>query len=211
MHQSAFFVNADMPLVSEMPLIAFFRRMRFRISLLWTILCGGRSCNQSRIHDRSFFQNEPSFFKNLHNRCKDFFLNAVLFQKISESADGIPIRHFIRWCYSAKLRERTAVNDFRHNAHICKIIEILQQKDSQHQFQRIRFIPALSFVIARLNDSYECIPRYDAFDFVQKFFFAGSGLPQLVVHHGQCQLCFHTPIIPRFSPLCNCAVLPYLS
>ena len=86
--------------------------------------------------------------------------------------------------------------------------EVLQQKDSQHQFQRIRFIAVLSFVIAWLNDFYECIPRYDAFNFIQKFFFAGSGLFQLIVHHGQCQLCFNIPIIPRFSPLCNCAVLP---
>ena len=103
-----------------------FCRMRFRISLLFLVLCGGRCSNQSGIHDRSFFQNEPSFFKNFHNLCKDFFLNAVFLQKISESADGIPIRYFIWWCYSAKLRERAAVNDFCHNAHICKIIEILQ-------------------------------------------------------------------------------------
>ncbi|MCI6890056.1 MAG: hypothetical protein MR836_07800, partial [Ruminococcus sp.] len=46
------------------------------------------------------------------------------------------------------------------------------------------------------------------FDFVQKFLFAGSGLPQLIIHHGQRQLCFHIPIIPHFSPFCNCAVLP---
>ena len=32
---------------------------------------------------------------------------------------------------------------------------------------------------------------YDAFNFIQKFFFAGSGLSQLIVHHGQFQLYFH--------------------
>lgn len=49
--------------------------------------------------------------------------------------------------------------------------------DPQHHFQVVGFVPALPFVVVRLNDPYPLAPRDDAVDLLQKFLLPRVRLP----------------------------------
>ena len=52
-----------------------------------------------------------------------------------------------------KSEKRTAVDCFRYGDLVTQVIEVLQQIQSEHDLQRIGFVAALSFVIARLDQA----------------------------------------------------------
>ena len=69
---------------------------------------------------------------------------------------------------------------------------------------------SISPMTFRLNDFEKCHPRDNAFRFLQKFLFVGSGCTKLIVHFRQCHLSIFTFFIPYCSCYVNCTVLPYL-
>lgn len=73
-----------------------------------------------------------------------------------------------------QLRRNPRKSDCRYLGNGCLIrqtVQVLQQIQSQHQFNLVRLVSALSFVIARSGHGNPVAPRYDAFDLYQKFFF----------------------------------------
>ena len=73
-----------------------------------------------------------------------------------------------------------AVYDLTGGCLIRQVVQILQNMNSKHQFQIVRLVPALSFVIVRLYNSYSFAPRNDAVHLTQKFFFMSFYLCQFV-------------------------------
>lgn len=74
MCQSGILIYANMGFLSEVPGIALFHRMSFRIPFLFSIFRGGWGCNQCRIYNRSFFQNQFSLRQQIHHLLKQLFL-----------------------------------------------------------------------------------------------------------------------------------------
>ena len=125
--------------------------MCIRILLLLTVF-GRRWCgNDGGIHYRSLFQNEASFHKCGNHLREQLFLQSVLDQQIAKTAKGIAVWTLIAGIDAAEIRKRTAVDHFCYGCLITQVIQILQQVQSQHGLQRIGFVAALSFVIARPN------------------------------------------------------------
>ena len=153
MNQSAVPVNADMCLIAEVPGIAFLHLMCIRVPLLFFILGGRRDGNNGGIHDRSLFQNETSFHKCGNHLREQLLLQSVLDQQIAKTTKGISVRNLITGIDAAEIRKRTAVDHFCYGCLITQVIQILQQVQSQHGLQRIGFVAALSFVIARLDQA----------------------------------------------------------
>ena len=153
MNQSTVPVNADMCLIAEVPGIAFLHLMCIRVPLLFLILGGRRGGNNGGIHDRSLFQNETSFHKCGSHLREQLLLQSVLDQQIAKTTKGISVRNLITGIDAAEIRKRTAVNHFCYGCLITQVIQILQQVQSQHGLQRLGFVAALSFVIARLDQA----------------------------------------------------------
>ena len=153
MNQSAVPINADMCLIAEVPGIAFLHLMCIRVPLLFRILGGRRGGNNGGIHDCSLFQNETSFHKCGNHLREQLLLQSVLDQQIAKTTKGISVRNLITGIDAAEIRKRTAVDHFCYGCLITQVIQILQQVQSQHGLQRIGFVAALSFVIARLDQA----------------------------------------------------------
>ena len=102
-----------------------------------------------------------------------------------KTPDGIAIRYLIAGVHAAELRERTAVDDFIARRVIREVVEVLQHIDSEHQFQVVGLIAALSFVIVRLHDPNPLRPRNQ---FLHDFHCPSSSLIRLIVN------CFFTSL-----------------
>ena len=76
--------------------------------------------------------------------------------------------------------------------------------------QRIGFVAALSFVIARLNHGKPFSPRDDPLDLTEKFFLLRPHLRQFIAECGNCHLFIHKFIISHSAVFGSffCAVLP---
>ena len=89
--------------------------------------------------------------QKLHYLAKKLLLQSIAYQQIPKAAEGISIRHLVAGINAAELRKCAAVDCLCHRSLITQVIEILQQIQPQHGLQRIGFVAALSFVIARLD------------------------------------------------------------
>lgn len=80
----------------------------------------------------------------------------------------------------------------------------------KYDLQRIGFVAALSFVIARLNHGKPFLPRDDLFNLAEKFFFLRPHLRQFVAECGNRHLFIHKFIISHLAVYGTffCAVLP---
>ena len=76
--------------------------------------------------------------------------------------------------------------------------------------QRIGFVAALSFVIARLNHGKPFLPRDDPFNLTEEFLFLRPHLRQFIAECGNCHLFIHKFIISHSAVFGTsfCAVLP---
>lgn len=75
---------------------------------------------------------------------------------------------------SPEIRKSAAVDCLRYRCLIAEIVQVLQQVQPKHDFQRVRFVAALSFVVARLNQLKPFLPQDNPFDLREKFFFSSS-------------------------------------
>ena len=117
-----------------------------------------------------------------------------------KTPDGIAIRHLIAGVHAAELRERTAVDDFIARRVIREVVEVLQHIDSEHQFQVVGLIAALSFVIVRLHDTNPLRPWNQFLHDSQKLFLLrdacpSSSLIRLIVN------CFFTSLLYLFPDI----------
>ena len=99
---------------------------------------------------------------------------------------------------SVKTTTYPAVNGFGHRRFIRKIVQVLYHIQSQHHFQRVRLIPALSLAIARLYLSMPLRPRDDSLHLGQKPFFLRPHPRKFVAQGRQADLLIHSAIIPLF-------------
>lgn len=158
-----------------------------------------------------FFRMRPRAISAATTWGKQLFLQSVLDQQIAKTAKGISVRNLITGIDAAEIRKRTAVDHFCYGCLITQVIQILQQVQSQHGLQRIGFVAALSFVIARLDQAYPFLPRDDPFDLSQKLFLLCPHLHQLIAECGNRHLLIHNAIISHPAvPGTFCAVLPYI-
>ena len=163
MNYSTVLVHPDMRFVPEMPVV----------SLLCLMRIGSRRF--------SLFLVEKGASMNVESTMVPLFQQQLFFlQNFPKSADGISIRNLVAGFHSTKLRKGTAVYDLTGGCLIRQVVQILQNMNSKHQFQIVRLVPALSFAIVRLYNSYSFAPRNDAVHLTQKFFFIRFYLCQFV-------------------------------
>ena len=98
-------------------------------------------------------------------------------------------------------RKCPAVDHFGNSRFICQVIKFLHHIQTELDFQRIGFVAALSFLIARLNHGKPFSPRDDLLHLSKKIFFLCPHLRQLVTERGQTYLFIHKRILPYWSTL----------
>ena len=199
-----------MCLISKVPGVPLFDLMGIRISLFLLVLSGRWSRNDGGIHNGTLLQNEATLHERCYHLSKQLLLQSVPDQQIPESAESIPVRNLIAGIHAAELRKCAAVDCLCHCCLVTQIIEVLQQIQSEHDLQRIGFVAALSFVIARLNHGKPFSPRDDPFNLTEKFFFLRPHLCQFVTECGNRHLFIHGFIISHLavSGTLFCTVLP---
>ena len=80
MNHSAVLVHADMRLISKVPGVALLDLTGVRISLLFTIFCGGWRCNDRGVHNGPFFEDKSSLLQKLHYLAKKLLLQSIAYQ-----------------------------------------------------------------------------------------------------------------------------------
>jgi hypothetical protein len=85
----------------------------------------------------------------------------MLNQQVSKSDKRIPIENLIAGLYATKIRKGAAVYHLRDRSFIQQVVEVLQDKQSEHPFQRIEFVTPLPLIIVQLNDLFPPIPGND--------------------------------------------------
>ena len=107
------------------------------------------------------FKIKPPLHQKFYYLRKQLLLDSVSYQNVAKSSQRSAIRHLIAGFYSAKVRKGTAVDYLCNRCHIGEIIQILYKIDSQHPFQIVGLVAALSFVVVRLDNAYPFLPWYD--------------------------------------------------
>ena len=165
---------------------------------------------------RRFTAKEITFFYEI-STCDLYVVSAFtnkylkpIDQQIAKTAKGIAVWTLIAGIDAAEIRKRTAVDCFCCGCLITQVVKILQQIQPQHDLQRIGFVAALSFVIARMNHGKPFSPRDDPLDLTEKFFFLRPHLRQFIAECGNCHLFIHKFIISHSAVFGTffCAVLP---
>ena len=212
MYQSAVLVHADMCLISKVPCVTLLDLMGIRVSFLLLILGRRWGRNDGGIYDGTLFQNEATLHERCYHLSKQLLLQSVPDQQIPKTAESIPVRNLIAGINTAEFRKCAAVDCLCHCCLVTQVIEVLQQIQSEHDLQRIGFVAALSFVIARLNHGKPFSPRDDPLDLTEKFFFLRPHLRQFIAECGNCHLFIHGFIISHSAVFGTffCAVLPYI-
>ena len=95
-------IHANVCLISEMPRVALFCLMSIGIALFFLVLRRRRRCDQRRIHDRPFHQDQTVLLQRLNKVGKQLFLKPVLCQYIPEPPDGISIRYLVARLHAAE-------------------------------------------------------------------------------------------------------------
>lgn len=98
-----------MGFVFEMPGASFLGRVRFGVAFLPLVFRGGRCFNESRIYNRTLFQNQTTRSEERNNLCKEFFLKVIFEQQFPKPSKGIFIRDLIAGFYSTEIRKSAAV------------------------------------------------------------------------------------------------------
>ena len=118
-----------------------------------------------------FFKNQTFCFQRFNHLRKQLFLKSVFERQITKPSECIPVGNLITWLNSAKVRKRTTVHDLSSSRFVGEIIQIPNEIDPMHKLQFIVLVSALSFVIARLDESYPLAQRNYPLYLFQKFFF----------------------------------------
>ena len=93
----------------------------------------------------------------------------VFDQQIPKPSDGVTVLNLIAGLYFTEIRKCAAVNDFVSGSFVGEVVQVLDQVDSQHQLKIVGLVSAHSFIIARLDQLVQLLPRQDGVHLFEKF------------------------------------------
>lgn len=99
--QTAVPVRTDMSFIAKVPRVTSLDLMSFRVAPMLPVLCGGRSGDDGRIHNRSLLQQRPFCLKQLYYLSKQLLLQPIAYQKIPKPPQRIAVRHLAAGVHAA--------------------------------------------------------------------------------------------------------------
>ena len=170
MNQAAACIHTDVAFHPEFPLIALFRLMHFRVTLLLRVFRRTGGIDDGRIHNGSALHHVPGLHHYPVDRVKKQLVQAVRFQKMTELAQRCFIRHCFRHKVNAcEFSHGIAVVDGIFGRWVRQIEPDLKQVHPQHLFDPHGRTTALSLGVVGFNHANPFIPRDDLLHDFQKF------------------------------------------
>ena len=166
-----FAIHPNVTLHAKIPLVSLFGLMHLGIAFLVVVLRRGRRGNDRRVHDRAIADFNPLLAQMFIHGSKDLLAYAVLFDEVSEFADGCLVR--------GGFYTKVDPNKFTHSLTIVEAIlglwvrhvePLLQEVDPEHSLNTYGWTTSLSGGIMGFNQAAKFPPRDDGFHLAQKAF-----------------------------------------
>ena len=166
-----FAIYANVALHTKIPLVSLFGLMHLGIASLVVILRRRRCGNDRGVDDRAFTDFNPLLLEMLIHGSKDLLAYAVLFDEVTELANGCLVR--------GSFYPEVDTNKFAHCLAIIKAIlglwvrhiePLLQEVDPQHALNTYGWTTFLTGGIMGFNQAAQFPPRDDGLHLAQKAF-----------------------------------------
>ena len=166
-----FAIHPNVTLHAKIPLVSLFGLMHLGIAFLVVILRRRRRGNDRRIDDRAITDFNPLLLEMLIHGSKDLLAYAVLFDEVTEFANGCLVR--------GGFYTKVDPNKFAHSLTIVEAIlglwvrhiePLLQEVDPQHALNTYGWTTFLTGGIMGFNQAAQFPPRDDGLHLAQKAF-----------------------------------------
>lgn len=170
MHNACLSINANMRLHAEVPLVAFFGLMHFRITLTASIFGRRRRSNDGGVNNSAFLEDQALCGQQGVDGFEDALGQLVCFQQAAKFEQGSGVRcGFSRQVNANKSPDGLAVIDGVFNAFVRESKALLGDVHAQHPlYANRRSAPACSFRVERLDLRDQGGPWRHFADFVKK-------------------------------------------